>query len=220
MVLPSKIYGLTGSPLLNISLYFMSVILLYVSYIYKNEHQIHWCIVICTVLFALYVVDFIGAILHFYLDNYTGKHKIISYIARDFQIHHKYPSKIAHFSIVDLLNEVSMLVFLPLTCFILNMWLKYFNISHYVFQVIILFQIVLFTVGIFSQVPHTLAHKMNILSKNDRNTFKYRIIHMLQAYHIILNPKNHNGHHTYYDKNFSVFNGWSTSLVNRCFSNP
>jgi hypothetical protein len=170
-------------------------------------------------MIALYAMDFLGAIIHYYLDNYTGNHKIIKQVAHDFQLHHDNPSTIAKFTIVDALNQVSTFAFLPFTCFVVNMCLKYNDFTHYVFQLSILMQIIVWSLGIFSQVPHILTHKMNILSKKERNTFKFRLIAMLQKYHIILNPNNHNIHHKGFDKNYSVFNGWSTSLVNRMLNN-
>lgn len=210
-----KIYGLTRFPMINIFLYFSCVFLLYISFEYKNEYDISFFTMFLTCMVSLYVTDFVGAIIHYYLDNYKGNHKMIKFIARDFQRHHEHPSKIANFEIYGLLNQVSILAFLPFFCFVVNMCLKYNNVTHYVIQLGIFMQIIVFGVGIFSQVPHVLTHKMNILSKKERNTFTFRFIYMLQEYHIILNPKNHKTHHNGFDKNYSVFNGWSTSLVNK-----
>ena len=210
-----NIYGLTRFPMINIFLYFSCVFLLYISFEYKNEYDISFFTMFLTCMVGLYVTDFVGAIIHYYLDNYTGNIKIIKNIADNFQIHHENPIKMTKSSMVELLNQISTAWFLPFLCFLVNTGLKYNNITHYTIQISIIIQIILFGIGSFSQTTHRVAHKMNIISKKERNTFTFRFIHMLQEYYIILNPTNHKTHHNGFDKNYSVFNGWSTSLVNK-----
>jgi hypothetical protein len=62
--------------------------------------------------------------------------------------------------------------------------------------------------GVLSQGTHFLAHARNHGFMN--NWF----IEKLQDYGLLLSPEEHRTHHTRYDRNFCIFNGWANPLIN------
>lgn len=175
-----------------------------------NIYNIFVCIFL-----SLYMIDFVGACIHYYLDKYSGNNKYIKPIAIEFQKHHDEPFQLINCSNFNLIHQISTLWFLPFLSFVFHLYLKYINVTSNIIQSIIIIEIVMFSLGSLSQITHKLAHKMNYLSKKEQNTIFYSFIYFLQKYNIILTSKNHKIHHIKFDKNYSVFNGWSTTVFNK-----
>jgi hypothetical protein len=70
----------------------------------------------------------------------------------------------------------------------------------------VLFMYVFNFVATFSQILHGFSHKTN----NENN----KLIRFLQNNHIIINNKKHKNHHTTYDSDFCIVNGWTNPLLN------
>lgn len=69
------------------------------------------------------------------------------------------------------------------------------------------------TAGMHVQIFHAAAH----------NTWKHRrklqrFLEVLRQYHLILDVKSHHEHHTRFDCNFSMVNGWSSFLLNPLYA--
>jgi len=139
----TEYHGLTKYPIFNVTLYYFCTFLLYLSYNYKRNVQMNIYNIFICIFISLYIIDFVGACIHYCLDKYSGNNKYIQPIAIEFQTHHDEPFKLIKCSNFSLLHQISTLWFLPFLCFVLHIYLKYINITHNIIQSIIIIEILI-----------------------------------------------------------------------------
>jgi hypothetical protein len=196
---------------------YISIFILILQYLLIYVH-LSLILKIIFVIIGLYIADFLTGMIHIFLDNYNRNNKYIKPIAKNFQEHHQTPEHILKKSILELLLETSLYgipIFFNLINLIFYKTLKYKNIL----KLCILMQITYVISSHLSQITHMLAHKIIHITKKDKNTIPFKVLNILQSYHIILNPKIHKIHHEKIDRNFPILNGWSNSLINSLLNN-
>lgn len=169
---------------------------------------------ILTLFISLYISDLFTGLVHIFLDNYKGNNKFIKPFAISFQKHHDDPKSLNNLPFFEIIWGTSNFFFIPFAFLIFNKFILLKNLNNTI-KYIIFFEIIFCFFSSFSQITHTLCHKMNHASPIQKNKKTYRILNFLQKNNIILNPIKHKIHHKYLDINYSILNGWSNPLLNK-----
>ena len=73
--------------------------------------------------------------------------------------------------------------------------------------------------GLFCQISHAAAHGRWTCNGQAETTIKGKIVTLLQKYKLFISVEDHHVHHSNFESNFSIINGWSNPLVNYIFKN-
>ena len=172
---------------------------------------------------TLYITDTITGIVHVILDNgscgpltivlhdkkvkelkdvmihYEHRYVQSSLFERmcfEFQKHHDNPSIIVQKSILQVISTTALFTWIIQVLLLIGFHNRFLSpLLFYAVTMITLF-------GTISQVSHQLAH-----------THSNCFIRLLQQTGLLLSPSFHKIHHTTYDCNFPIVNGWSSSFV-------
>lgn len=178
---------------------------------------------------SIYLADFISGIVHLYLDykeiqdaslrlhsedtmlkiqHFQATSTVFKSASKNdqflwnFHSHHDVP-----YPSCDSKTELFLQILRPLSLpmIIVIILLKKSMVSSEVGGVLLMS----FILGSLTQFTHFLAHARS------RGLVKSSALKLMQDYHIILHPDTHRVHHTEFDCNFCIFNGWANPLVNR-----
>ena len=148
-------------------------------------------------LLFLFETDLFIGLLHLTFDNETHIDKpFISIPVKDFILHHKSPTTINNNRLATYLNIIPLYTYLLIPHFI-------FNCNAYVY-------IIMSLLGLLGNYTHNLCHEKN---KSDIPI----VIKKLMDCRILMSRKQHAEHHSTFDKNFGLLNGWSNFLTNRLY---
>ena len=153
-------------------------------------------------IFGLYLGDLLSGLIHVFLDKKkVNGFSMIDKMAFSFQYsHHKNPSEF--YSNQQILGiscqlKITFLLGVPIYCLTVAL------VSNNNIQLALL---LMNLSAVWSQIFHAFAHM----------PFKQipLIIQILQKINIIIPPHVHRSHHSSYDGNFSIVNGWSNPFLN------
>ena len=184
------------------------------------------------VLFALYFVDAGSGVVHFVIDytpnvrnvglkelfEYKGKKGSQEYIAMrdtamrkingfqelifDFKVHHLSPRTLGRRSLLRMTLPIVVFGTFPSTLVILVL-----GESTLLHADVSLFCLVVLAAGTIAQYAHACTHKREVPP----------VIKALQACHLLLTEREHQGHHVDPQRDFCLLNGWANPLINRVF---
>ena len=147
------------------------------------------------------LTDFISGIVHLYLDNSNIKfdYSLTDYYRTGFEIHHTFPTW------QWLIDPEYKPQYEMLTLFVPMLFLLYINILS--FNSIFITFITLFSLLMqyFHYSAHAFIHGKKIPT----------IIRFLQKYNVIISPETHRIHHIYFDRNYTILNGWTNFIFNK-----
>jgi hypothetical protein len=146
---------------------------------------------------CLFETDFFIGLLHLTLDNEKNVNlPLIGKSVRSFNEHHMSPFTINN----DKLSTYTNIVPLILYHFILQNTFSC-NLYLYVFTMLL---------GILGNYVHLLCHEKNIA----RIPFIFK---KLMDWKLLISRKQHAKHHSTFDNNFGLLNGWSNLITNQLF---
>ena len=159
-------------------------------------------------LIGLFVADFITGSAHLTFDHVmldavpTKSRPLLQWLAFGFQYHHAVPTSWndGDFFYLAILRT-GFIGLLPFTLMQLMASSFHLHLSWRIFFATCAFSC------LFCQVPHAAAHGR---WKKSRVSW---MIRLLQRLKLFVDPKDHHEHHTYFDRNFAIFNGWSEPLL-------
>jgi len=157
------------------------------------------------VILVMYVVDLLSGILHIFLDTYTGNNIYIIPHAIGFQKHHEDPHEFCTRAIHRVFVEPALPTMVCGLLFLIDGSIFIYSANYLLCQ--LLFMVCMLSV----QLTHFQAHCINHSTLNPLAT---RVLLFFQNIRVILNTKDHRKHHTTFDTNFCIFNGWANPLVN------
>ena len=179
------------------------------------------------ILGSVYSADMFSGLLHIYFDkkkiNFVNKNDtgaILVYdekyvntlfdkVAYGFQIHHGKPrtfiEEVPWFSPVGQ-YEILRYLSIPTYTITLMFDIYYNGLLSRNYRNVFIFMYSFNMISTFSQILHGFSHR----TKREIPLF----IQILQKYGIIINTHNHHLHHTSYNTNFSIVNGWSNNVLN------
>ena len=181
--------------------FFMSIHIFFLIMSIKKHSKKSNIYLFSTFCISIFLTDLITGIVHIYLDNSKIRYNysLLDYFRTGFEVHHRYPT----WQWITNKNykpdyEMNTII-IPITIFlILNFKYKNNLLITLTLTLILLAQF-------FHYSSHAIVHKKKV----------YNIIEYLQNLNIILHPDIHKEHHTFYDRNYCILNGWANFLLNR-----
>jgi len=178
------------------------------------------------ILGSVYSADMFSGLLHIYFDKkkikFVNKNDpgailvhdkyvttLFDKVAHGFQIHHDKPrSFIDQVPWYNPVGQYEILRYLSIPTYTMTLIFDiYYNgLLSKNYKNIFIFMYSFNMIATFSQILHGFSHR----TKREIPLF----IQILQNYGIIINTHKHHLHHTSYNTNFSIVNGWSNGVLN------